>query len=204
MPDAHSPDQPSLPELPPPAPALSLVQLVESLLFVAGEPVTITQLARALEVSEAAVAAAVVALGAACSERGVRIQHHGERVQLVSAPEAARVVGRFLGVQASGRLSSAALEVLAIIAYRQPLTRAQIDAVRGVDSSGSLRVLLTRELICEAGRVETVGRPILYATTPTFLQQFGLTSLNDLPAIDLPASDAAPPLTAEGLAGEGV
>jgi segregation and condensation protein B len=185
--------------MPPPTPTLSLVQLVESLLFVAGEPVTVTQLARTLEVSEAAVAAAVATLGAACAERGVRIQRHGEQVQLVSAPEAARAVGRFLGVQASGRLSSAALEVLAIIAYRQPLTRAQIDAVRGVDSSGSLRALLTRELICEAGRVETVGRPILYATTPTFLQQFGLTSLNDLPAID-----TAPPLSAEGLAGEGV
>jgi segregation and condensation protein B len=201
---AHSPDQPTLPEMPAPAPTLSLVQLVESLLFVAGEPVTVSQLARALEAPETAVNAAVAALATACAERGVRIQRHDESVQLVSAPEAARAVGRFMGVQASGRLSSAALEVLAIIAYRQPLTRAQIDAVRGVDSSGSIRVLLTRELICEAGRVETVGRPILYATTPAFLQQFGLTSLNDLPSIDLPAIDAEQPPTATGLAGEGV
>jgi segregation and condensation protein B len=193
-------DQPVLPELP--APALKLEQLVESLLFVAGEPVTVSQLARALEASEEAVAAAIAELSACCAERGVRLQRHGESVQLVSAPEAARVVGRFLGVQASGRLSSAALEVLAIVAYRQPLTRAQVDAIRGVDSSGSMRALLARDLICEAGRLDTVGRPILYVTTPAFLQQFGLTSLADLPALDLPAlfADSA----AAGLADAGV
>ncbi|MFV9506618.1 MAG: SMC-Scp complex subunit ScpB [Oscillochloridaceae bacterium umkhey_bin13] len=195
--------QPLLPALPPPVPAPSLVQLVESLLFVAGEPVALTDLVRALEAPLAAVEAALTTLEAAYQERGIRLQRHGERVQLVSAPEAARVVGRFLGVQASGRLSSAALEVLAIIAYRQPLTRAEIESIRGVDSSGTVRVLLARDLIAEAGRRETVGRPILYATTPAFLQQFGLTSLADLPAFDL--LELAPPsATAEGLAGEGV
>jgi segregation and condensation protein B len=189
--------------MPASAPPPSLEQLVESLLFVAGEPVTVGQLARALEATEEAVAAAVAELSLRCAERGVRVQRHGESVQLVSAPETARAVARFLGVQASGRLSSAALEVLAMIAYRQPLTRAQVDAIRGVDSSGSIRALLARDLIREAGRLETVGRPILYATTPAFLQQFGLTSLADLPAIDLPA----PPVdlaASEGLAGEGV
>ncbi len=170
----------------------TLIQLVESLLFIAGEPVTVAQLARTLEAPADAVEAALEQLALQCRERGVRVQRHGELAQLVSAPEAARVVGRFLGVQASGRLSSAALEVLAIIAYRQPVTRAQIEAIRGVDSSGALRALLARELICEAGRLESVGRPILYATTPAFLQQFGLTSLADLPPIDLPAaSDGA-------------
>jgi segregation and condensation protein B len=195
-------DQPALPELPALAPEPNLGQLVESLLFVAGEPVTVSQLARALEASEEAVAAAIAELSARCAERGVRVQRHGEGVQLVSAPEAARAVGRFLGVQVSGRLSSAALEVLAIVAYRQPLTRAQVDAIRGVDSSGSMRALLARDLICEAGRLDTVGRPILYATTPAFLQQFGLTSLDDLPALDLSALPADS--TVEGLAGEGV
>ncbi|HMQ30748.1 MAG TPA: SMC-Scp complex subunit ScpB [Chloroflexaceae bacterium] len=195
--------QQPLPSLPPPPPAPTLVQLVESLLFVAGEPVSVAQLARALEAPGDAVEAALERLTADCQARGVRVQRHGDHVQLVSAPEAAQAVGRFLGVQASGRLSSAALEVLAIVAYRQPLTRAQIDAVRGVDSSGTLRALLARDLVREAGRLETVGRPILYATTPAFLQQFGLTTLADLPAIDLP------PVTAngaggEGLAGEGV
>ncbi|MGQ9927237.1 MAG: SMC-Scp complex subunit ScpB [Chloroflexaceae bacterium] len=187
-PDAQSP----LPHLLPPTVTPGLVQLVESLLFVAGEPVTVARLARTLEAPADAVEAALEQLARQCRERGVRVQRHGELAQLVSAPEAARVVRRFLGVQASGRLSSAALETLAIIAYRQPVTRAQIEAIRGVDSSGALRALLARDLICEAGRLESLGRPILYATTPAFLQQFGLTSLADLPPIDLPAvSDAA-------------
>jgi segregation and condensation protein B len=180
---SDAPTQPPLPELPaPPAP----VQLVESLLFVAGEPVTVVQLARALDLPADAVATALEELEAQCRGRGVRVQRHGEYVQLVSAPESARSVARFLGVQASGRLSPAALEVLAIIAYRQPLTRAQVDAIRGVDSSGTLRALLARDLVAEVGRLETVGRPILYATTPLFLQQFGLTSLTDLPPMEIP------------------
>lgn len=195
--------QPLLPAMPPPAPTPSLVQLVESLLFVAGEPVAIADLVRVLEVPLAEVEAALLRLAAAYQERGIRLQRHGDRVQLVSAPEAARVVGRFLGVQASGRLSSAALEVLAIIAYRQPLTRAEIEQIRGVDSSGTVRALLARDLITEAGRRETVGRPILYATTPVFLQQFGLTSLAELPTLELPAL-AIEQTVAEGMAGEGV
>lgn len=201
--DAAAVGQQAIPGLPPPQPPPSLVQLVESLLFVAGEPVSVAQLARALEAPGDAVEAALEQLASDCRERGVRVQRHGDHVQLVSAPEAARAVGRFLGVQASGRLSSAALEVLAIIAYRQPLTRAQVDAIRGVDSSGTVRALLARDLIAEAGRLETVGRPILYVTTPAFLQQFGLTALADLPAIELPVvSEGA--VAGEGLAGEGV
>jgi segregation and condensation protein B len=164
--------------------APSARQLIESLLFVAGEPVTVAQLARAAELPLDTVEIALAELTAACADRGVRVQREGERVQLVSAPEAASVVARFLGVEASSRLSPAALEVLAIIAYRQPLTRAQIESIRGVDSSGVVRALLARDLIGEVGRVETVGRPILYATTATFLRQFGLTQLGDLPPID--------------------
>ncbi|NTU83017.1 MAG: SMC-Scp complex subunit ScpB [Chloroflexales bacterium] len=203
MRDAAEIGQQPLPSLPPPVPTPSLVQLVESLLFVAGEPVSVAQIARALEAPGDAIEAALEQLAAACRERGVRVQRHGDHVQLVSAPEAARAVGRFLGVQASGRLSSAALEVLAIIAYRQPITRAQVDAIRGVDSSGTIRALLARDLVDEAGRLESVGRPILYATTPAFLQQFGLTTLADLPAIDLPDVGQGP-ASGEGLAGEGV
>lgn len=196
---------PPAPTTQPAAEAPSLAQLVESLLFVAGEPVSVAQLARALEAPGDAVEAALEQLAAACVARGVRVQRHGDHVQLVSAPEAARAVGRFLGVQASGRLSSAALEVLAIVAYRQPLTRAQIDLVRGVDSSGTLRALLARDLVAEAGRLETVGRPILYTTTPAFLQQFGLTTLDELPALDLPTFEphAVAGVNGAGLAGEG-
>jgi segregation and condensation protein B len=170
----------------PPTPAPTTVQLVESLLFIAGEPVTVTQLAHTLELAPDAIEAALEQLAAACRERGVRVQRSGEGVQLVSAPEAAATIARFLGVGPQPRLSAAALEALAIVAYRQPITRAQVEAIRGVDSSGVIRALLARELIAEAGRLETVGRPILYATTGEFLRQFGLGSLAELPEIELP------------------
>jgi segregation and condensation protein B len=189
--DQRPPDplQPPLPQMPPP-PAPTTTQLVESLLFVAGEPVPVGQLARALELPADTIEAALEELGHLYQQRGIRIQRHGDQVQLVSAPESATAVARFLGVQANGRLSPAALEVLAIIAYRQPITRAQVDAIRGVDSSGTVRALLTRDLISEAGRLDTVGRPILYATTPSFLQTFGLTSLAELPPLALPLPEA--------------
>jgi segregation and condensation protein B len=103
----------------------------------------------------------------------------------VTAPESSAAVERFIGVQSQPRISGAALEVLAIIAYRQPITRAQVEALRGVDSGGVIRALMGRELIAESGRLETVGRPILYATTPDFLRQFGLGSLADLPPLEL-------------------
>jgi segregation and condensation protein B len=102
------------------------------------------------------------------------------------------VIERFLGIQPQPKLSPAALEALAIVAYRQPVTRAQVDALRGVDSSGVIRALLGRDLIAEAGRLDTVGRPILYATTAEFLRQFGLSSLAELPPLDLPELPGEP------------
>jgi segregation and condensation protein B len=175
-------EQPPLIDIPA-APKPTTVQLIESLLFIAGEAVTVAQLAKALELPADAIEAALDQLSSACAGRGVRVQRHGEMVQLVTAPESAAVIERFLGVQGQQRLSTAALEVLAIIAYRQPLTRPQIEAVRGVDCGGVLRALLGRELIAEVGRLETVGRPIQYGTTPEFLRQFGLGSLAELPAL---------------------
>jgi segregation and condensation protein B len=178
-------EQPPLFEIPT-LPTASTVQLVESLLFVAGEAVTVAQLAQALELPADAIERALDRLSEECAGRGVRVQRHGESVQLVSAPEAAAAIERFMGVPPQARLSAAALEALAIIAYRQPITRAQVDALRGVDSSGVIRALLGRDLVAEVGRLETVGRPILYATTEEFLRQFGLGSLAELPPIDLP------------------
>jgi segregation and condensation protein B len=175
----------------PPVPKPTTVQLIESLLFIAGEPLTVTQLAHTLELSADAVEAALDELATACLQRGIRLQRSGDSVQFVSAPEAAPIIERFLGIGPQPRPSAAALETLAIIAYRQPITKAQIEAIRGVDSSGVVRALLARDLIMEAGRLETLGRPILYATTPEFLRQFGLTSLSELPEIELP--EAAPP-----------
>lgn len=175
--------------------APTTVQLVEALLFVVGEPVTVAQLAKAAAVPPDAIEAALDTL-AAQTGRGLRIQRLGDRVQLVSVPEAAAAIERLLGVQASARLSAAALETLAIIAYRQPITRAQIEAVRGVDSGGVVRALLARDLITEAGRLETVGRPMLFAVTELFMRQFGLASLADLPPLDLPMPAAPFPESA--------
>lgn len=163
---------------------LSLAALVESLLFVAGDPVPVERLSATLAVSQEQVEEALAALAISCTGRGIRLQRHGDRVQLVTAAEAAASVELFLGVEADNRLSQAALETLAVIAYRQPLTRAQLEAVRGVNCDGVLRTLLTRGLIEEVGRLEQAGRPILYGTTFAFLQLFGLTSPSELPPLN--------------------
>ena len=105
-------------------------------------------------------------------------------MQLTTAPEASAVVERFLGLETTTRLSQAALEVLAIVAYSQPVTRPQVDQLRGVNSDGALRSLLSKGLIEELGRLEKPGRPIIYGTTPDFLQSFGLSALTDMPSLD--------------------
>ena len=104
---------------------------------------------------------------------------------MTSAPEAAEAIETFLGLEATSRLSSAALEALAIIAYQQPVTRPQVDSIRGVNSDGVMKNLLHKGLIQEVGRAEGPGRPILYSTTPEFLGHFGLTSLEKLPPLNL-------------------
>jgi len=160
---------------------VQLVALVESLLFVADRPVQVRDLAAAIEVDEIEIEGALQALAVSYQERGIRLQRKGDEVQLVSAPEAGPHIERFLGLELSGRLSVAALETLSIVAYRQPVTRAQVDAIRGVQSDGVLRSLVRRGLIEQIGRAPTVGRPNLYGTTFEFLQQFGLQGLNELP-----------------------
>jgi segregation and condensation protein B len=169
---------------PSPEKQIALQALVESLLFVADEPATVARLAQALEVDAEAVEAALQEISADGANRGVRLQRKGDRVQLVTRPEAAAHVERFLGLELAGRLSQAALETLAIIAYRQPCTRVQIEAVRGVNCDSVLKNLLTKGLIEETGRLETVGHPFQYATTFAFLQHFGLRSLDDLPPLE--------------------
>lgn len=158
--------------------------LVESLLFVAEAPVTTAALARAIEQDEEQVERVLEELKADYAERGMRLQRVRDKVQLVSAPEAASVIQRFLGIDGTGHLSAAALETLAIIAYRQPVTRPAIEAVRGVNCDGVIHSLLTRGLIQEMGRMETAGRPILYGTTFEFLQNFGLRGVDDLPPLE--------------------
>jgi segregation and condensation protein B len=128
------------------------------------------------------VAAALAVLAEECRERGVRVQRTGELVQLVSAPQTAAYVERFLGLE-HPPLTNPSLETLAIIAYRQPITRAGIESVRGVDCDGPIRTLMARGLIEEIGRAPVIGRPVLFGTTVRFLEYFGLEKPDDLPPL---------------------
>jgi segregation and condensation protein B len=171
--------------------------LVESLLFVAEGPVPIASLARALEVDVQQIEEALNELKQEYSTRGFRLQRFRDKVQLVTAPESAPAIEKFLGVDGSGHLSAAALETLAIIAYRQPITRPAIEAVRGVNCDGVIQTLVSRGLIQEVGRQETAGRPILYATTFEFLQHFGLRGVEDLPPLEETAQNVLANAVAE-------
>ena len=159
-----------------------LVGHLTALLYAAEEPLAVEQAARVLEAPLAAVRAAATALEAR-PPPGLVVQRHGEALRLVTAPASARYVERLLGGPRVSRLSRAVLEVLAIIAYRQPVTRADIEALRGVNSDRALETLLGRGLVAEVGRRETVGRPVLLGTTPAFLDYLGLRSLADLPPL---------------------
>lgn len=159
------------------------VGLIESILFVASGPVSTGRLAKTLEITPSAVESLLATMEADYRRRGLRLQRSGGSVQLTTAPENSEVIERFLGLELTTRLSQAALEVLAIVAFLQPTTRPQVDQIRGVNSDSSLRTLLSQGLIEEIGRLETPGRPILYGTTPEFLQHFGLGSLEELPVL---------------------
>jgi segregation and condensation protein B len=177
-----------------------LIAHLTALLYAAEEPLPLDQAARVLEAPPAEVAAAAERLEAQ-PPPGLAVQRHAEQVQLVTAPGSATVVERFLGAPPPTRLSRAALEALAIIAYRQPVTRGEIDAVRGVNSDSAVATLLGRGLVVEVGRRETVGRPALLGTTAECLAYLGLSSLADLPGLEParaePASAAQDPSAAE-------
>ena len=165
---------------------LSLTARLEGLLFVAAEPVAPVQLATALDLTVTVVEKGLDELERELRTRGLRLQRSAGRVQMTTAPELAESIEQFLGLEATSRLSRAALEALAIVAYQQPVTRPGVDAVRGVNSDGVIKSLLSKGLLQEAGRAEGPGRPILYGTTPQFLQHFGLNSLSELPLLNLP------------------
>ena len=167
---------------------------IESLLFVSGRPLTHSELRKLLDTDDTHLNEALQTLEhqLESQERGIRLQRLGEQVQLVTAPANARYIAALLGLPMTARLTAAALETLAVISYRQPVTRAQIEAVRGVNSDRALASLLQHGLVAEVGRAQTIGRPTLFATTPEFLQQFGLTKLEQLPQISIGGPPPAP------------
>ncbi len=163
-----------------------LAAAVESLLFVSGRPLQRAELRKILDIDETRLVQSLQVLeqDLVRQQRGIRLQLMGEQVQLVTAPENARYVAALLGLPMTAKLTTAAMETLAVIAYRQPITRSQIEAVRGVNSDRALASLIQHGLVAEVGRAQTVGRPALFATTSEFLQQFGLTKLEELPGIN--------------------
>ncbi|MFP3853167.1 MAG: SMC-Scp complex subunit ScpB [Anaerolineales bacterium] len=156
---------------------------VEALLFVAPGPVEAGRLASALDTTNRTVERALELLQAGYQGRGLALEHNRYGYQITSSPEFSEDVERFLELETTSRLTKAALEVLAVVAYQQPVTRPYIDSIRGVNSDSSVRTLMRYGLIEEVGRTDAPGRPILYATTPDFLQYFGLSDLDDLPPL---------------------
>jgi segregation and condensation protein B len=158
---------------------------LEALLFIAPDAMTPAQLGSALELPVSEVEHGLELLSIDYQDRGLRLQRHAGRFQLTTAPEMAEKVERFLGLEITSHLSQAALESLAIVAYQQPVTRPQVDNIRGVNSDGVMKSLLHKGLIQDIGRADGPGRPILYCTTPDFLQHFGISSIDDLPPLNL-------------------
>jgi segregation and condensation protein B len=173
------------PELAPPPSDEVLVGHLVALLFAADEPLPISDVARLLEIRQSGVQR-LVRLLTESPLPGLLLQRDEDRLQLVTAPASARYVRRLRGLEEQVRLSRAALEVLAVVAYRQPATRAEIEAIRGVNGDRALATLLTRGLIAEVGRRDTVGRPVEFGTTLGFLEHLGLGSLDDLPKVAAP------------------
>ena len=173
-------------------PIQHVASAIESLLFVSGRPLEHAELRKLLNIDDARLASSLQALADSLESqgRGIRLQQLGEHVQLVTAPENARYVAALLGLPMTAKLTTAAMETLAVVSYRQPATRAQIEAVRGVNSDRALASLIQHGLVAEIGRSQTVGRPALFATTSEFLQQFGLTGLEQLPAVETREQEA--------------
>jgi segregation and condensation protein B len=171
--------------------------LIEALIFTAQQPVPVAQLAEVSGLTLQEVESVLENLETRMASGGLRIQRNRGRLQMVSAPDAAPYVEVLLGLEVNLRFSQAAMETLAIIAYAQPVTRPQIETIRGVNSDSTLRTLLSAGLIEDVGRAETLGRPILYRTTFEFLQQFGLQKADDLPPLESRDTHISEPEVAE-------
>lgn len=163
-------------------PPEGLIAALEALLFASGAPVAERQLVEALQVEPALIQAGLSALSRACDGRGIELLDVAGGWQLRTRPEHASAVAKLLG-QRPTKLSRAALEVLSVVAYKQPATRAEVEELRGVDSGGVMRTLIERGLLRVAGRTSDPGRPLTYATTRAFLEMFALSDLKDLPTL---------------------
>lgn len=163
----------------------SLKGRIEAILFVAGEAVGIRDLAKALRVEEKELKETLKKIGSEYDyeQRGFMLKRFGEKVQLATRPLYSEDVLRLLQPVQQQSLSQAAMETLAVVAYKQPVTRAEVEQIRGVKCDYSLQSLMMKGLIQEAGRKDTIGRPILYATTDMFLSHFGIQGLEDLPPL---------------------
>ncbi|MCI0344331.1 MAG: SMC-Scp complex subunit ScpB [Chloroflexi bacterium] len=165
---------------------------LEALLFVAERPLSRREIASLAGAEAATVDERLGDLEVSLRGRGLRLVASGDRVELVTAPEAGPLVARYIGADAV-RLSPAALETLAIVAYRQPVTKSLVERIRGVDSDYTMRGLVHRRLVVELGRADAPGRPILYGTGFEFLERFGVASLDDLPPLDAEVAGALVP-----------
>lgn len=163
---------------------LRLQRPVEALLFVAAEPLSIKRIAKLVRAEEIEVAATLAQIGADYAERGVVLREVGGGYRFASSPLARDAVEAYL-LPPKTNLSTPALEALAIVAHMQPVTKGEIESIRGVNSDSVVNTLLERDLIAEAGRKDVVGRPMQYCTTPFFLESFGLRSLEELPELEL-------------------
>ncbi len=163
-----------------------IYSIVESLLFVSGEPVELNTIAQILECSQDFIRKIMSELMEKYhnQDRGIQLLNSGDCYSLVTKPENSIYVEKLLGTNLRQNLSQAAVETLAIIAYKQPVTRAVIDEIRGVKSERAVNSLMDKKIIRESGRLEVPGRPILYSTTEEFLKYFGLESLKELPGLD--------------------
>ncbi|HUY40557.1 MAG TPA: SMC-Scp complex subunit ScpB [Candidatus Dormibacteraeota bacterium] len=157
---------------------------IEALLFVASEPLETKRIAKLVGEDEKAVALALQRLEEEYAERGIVVREAGGGYRFATSPLVRGAVEAYL-LPPKNNLSVQALETLAIVAHMQPVTKSEIEAIRGVNSDSVVSTLLDRNLVAEAGRKEVVGRPLLYKTTPLFLESFGLRSLDDLPTLEL-------------------
>lgn len=176
-------DEPTLEKTSTPAAPDLAEAALEALLFVAERPLSRREIANLAGVDRALVDARLGDLEVSLATRGIRLLASGDRVELATSPEAGRLIARYVGADAT-RLTPASLETLAIVAYRQPVTKAAVERIRGVDSDYTIRALLHRRLIVELGRSEAPGRPFLYGTDFEFLERFGMASLEQLPPLD--------------------